>query len=52
MVARFPAYDISTDLTSGRVRYVARARSLNIRPYLIIAATLSEVVIALEEPVC
>jgi hypothetical protein len=49
-IARFPAYDIATDVTSGRVRYVARARSLSTHPYLIIAATLNEVAVALTKP--
>ena len=40
---RHPAYAITTDLTSGRLRYVAQARSLSTRPYLVIAATLNEV---------
>jgi S-adenosyl methyltransferase len=40
--ARFPAYEITTDLTAGRLRYVARARRLSTHPYLVIASTLTE----------
>ena len=40
--ARFAAYEITTDLTAGRLRYVARARSLSTHPYLVIASTLAE----------
>jgi hypothetical protein len=39
---RHPAYEITTDLTGGRLRYVARARRLSTHPYLVIASTLSE----------
>jgi hypothetical protein len=40
--ARHPAYEITTDLTGGRLRYVARARRLSTHPYLVIASTLGE----------
>ena len=40
--ARHPAYEITTDLTAGRLRYVARARTLTTHPYLVIASTLGE----------
>ena len=39
---RFPAYEITTDLTAGRLRYVARARRLSTHPYLVMAASLAE----------
>jgi SAM-dependent methyltransferase len=41
-MARHPGYSITTDLVSGRLRYVARARSLSSHPYLVITATLNE----------
>jgi hypothetical protein len=41
-MARHPAYSITTDLASGRLRYVAQARSLSSHPYLVITATLNE----------
>ena len=40
--ARHPAYEITTDLTAGRLRYIARARRLSTHPYLVIASTLGE----------
>jgi hypothetical protein len=40
--AHHPAYEITTELTAGRLRYVARARSLTTHPYLVIASTLTE----------
>jgi SAM-dependent methyltransferase len=42
VMARYPAYSITTDLASGRLRYVAQARSLSSHPYLVITATLNE----------
>jgi S-adenosyl methyltransferase len=45
--ARHPAYEITTDPTVGRLRYVARARRLSTHPYLVIAATLDELSIEL-----
>jgi len=39
---RFPAYEITTDLTACRLRYIARARHLSTHPYLVIASTLGE----------
>ena len=42
MTAAWPAYEITTDLGSGRLRYVARARALRTHPYLVIASTLTE----------
>jgi SAM-dependent methyltransferase len=46
-IASFPAYEITTDLSSGRVRYIAKARTLGTHPYLIIAATLTAITKAL-----
>jgi len=40
--ARHPAYEITTDLTACRLRYIARARHLSTHPYLVIASTLGE----------
>jgi len=40
--ARYPAYEITTDPTAGRLRYIARARRLSTHPYLVIASTLDE----------
>ena len=40
--ARHPAHEITTDLTAGRLRYIARARRLSTHPYLVIASTLDE----------
>ena len=40
--ARHPAHEITTDLTAGRLRYIARARRLSTHPYLVIATTLDE----------
>jgi SAM-dependent methyltransferase len=40
--ARFSGYEITTDLTAGRLRFVARARRLSTHPYLVITATLGE----------
>ena len=40
--AQHPAYEITTDLTAGRLRYIARARTLSTHPYLVIAASLGE----------
>jgi SAM-dependent methyltransferase len=40
--ARYPAHEITTDTTTGRLRYIARARSLSTHPYLLITSTLSE----------
>jgi hypothetical protein len=37
-----PAYEITTDLTAGRLRYVARARRLSTHPYLVITTILDE----------
>jgi hypothetical protein len=48
--ARHPAYSITTDLTTGRLRYVARARSLSSHPYLVITATLNELTAELRPP--
>jgi len=45
--ARHPAHEITTDLTAGRLRYIARARRLSTHPYLVIASTLSELTIEL-----
>ena len=39
---RHPAHEITTDMTTGRLRYIARARRLSTHPYLVIASTLSE----------
>jgi hypothetical protein len=44
VMARHPAYSITTDLASGRLRYMAQARSLNSHPYLVITATLNELI--------
>jgi hypothetical protein len=41
-MACHPGYSITTDLVSGRLRYVAQARSLSSHPYLVITATLNE----------
>jgi SAM-dependent methyltransferase len=41
-MARHPAYAITTDLTSGRLRYIAQARSLSTHPYLVMTASLGE----------
>jgi SAM-dependent methyltransferase len=40
--AAHPAHEITTDLTAGRLRYIARARRLSTHPYLVIATTLDE----------
>jgi O-methyltransferase involved in polyketide biosynthesis len=42
IAARYPGHDFATDLASGQVRYVARARSLSTHPYLVVAATPGE----------
>jgi SAM-dependent methyltransferase len=42
VTARHPAHEITTDLTTGRLRYIARARRLSTHPYLVIATTLDE----------
>lgn len=50
---RHPAYEITTDLTAGRLRYIARARNLSIHPYLVITATLGELTTELSSaPAC
>ena len=43
-MARHPGYRITTDLASGRLRYVAQAHSLSSHPYLVITATLNELI--------
>ena len=40
--ARFPAYQIWREGTPGRIRYVARGRSLRLRPHAIVTADLDE----------
>ena len=40
--ARHPAHEITPDTTTGRLRYIARARNLSTHPYLVIATTLDE----------
>jgi len=50
-MARHPAYSITTDLTTGRLRYMARARSLSSHPYLVITATLNELTAELSPPI-
>jgi O-methyltransferase involved in polyketide biosynthesis len=40
--ARFPAYEIWREGTPGRVRYVARGRSLRLSPHAIVTADLDE----------
>jgi hypothetical protein len=50
-MARYPAYSITTDLASGRLRYVAQARSLSSHPYLVITATLNELTAELRPPI-
>lgn len=50
--ARHPAYEITTDLSSGRLRDFARARSLGTHLYLVITATVGELLSELRpEPV-
>ena len=50
IAARNPAYEITTDLTAGRLRYVARARRLGTHPYLVVASTLGEITAELRPP--
>jgi hypothetical protein len=50
VAAACPAYEITTDLTAGRLRYVARARALTTHPYLVITSTLPELTKELTHP--